>query len=74
MAVTTDRAAETTAVRPFHVEVAQADLDDLRRRIAATRWPEKETVAVEPQGVQLATMTTEVRAAFRSLRASRAAQ
>ena len=45
-----------TAVRPFRVEVPEEDLDDLRRRIAETRWPEKETVADESQGVQLATL------------------
>jgi pimeloyl-ACP methyl ester carboxylesterase len=44
------------AIRPFHVNVPQKDLDDLRRRIAATRWPDKETVADASQGVQLATM------------------
>jgi pimeloyl-ACP methyl ester carboxylesterase len=49
-------ASEDTEIRPFHVEVPQEELDDLRRRIAATRWPEKETVADESQGVQLATM------------------
>src|SRR5437588_6950404 len=44
-------------IRPFTVPIApQAALDDLRRRIAATRWPEKETVADQSQGVQLATM------------------
>jgi pimeloyl-ACP methyl ester carboxylesterase len=43
-------------VRPFQVDVPQEDLDDLRRRIAATRWPERETVADETQGVQLATI------------------
>src|SRR5918995_960772 len=45
-----------TAVRPFRVDVPEEDLDDLRRRIAETRWPEKETVADESQGVQLATL------------------
>ena len=35
----------TTEVRPFHVDVPDEDLADLRRRITATRWPEKETVA-----------------------------
>jgi pimeloyl-ACP methyl ester carboxylesterase len=45
-----------TEVRPFHVEVPEEDLADLRRRIEATRWPEKETVADAAQGVQLATM------------------
>jgi pimeloyl-ACP methyl ester carboxylesterase len=44
------------AVRPFRIHVPEEDLDDLRRRIAATQWPEKETVADESQGVPLATM------------------
>src|SRR5215217_4454906 len=44
------------AVSPFRIDVPQEDLDNLRRRIAATQWPEKETVADESQGVQLATM------------------
>lgn len=47
---------DTTAIRPFSINVPPAALDDLRRRIAATRWPEKETVADASQGVQLATM------------------
>src|ERR687897_780988 len=41
-------------IRPFHVDVPQEELDDLRRRIAATNWPEKETVTDESQGVPLA--------------------
>ena len=45
-----------TEIRPFTVEIAQSELDDLRRRIAATRWPETETVDDRTQGVQLATM------------------
>jgi len=45
-----------TSVRPYRVEVSQEALDDLRRRIAATRWPSKELVADRSQGVQLATM------------------
>src|SRR5256714_15683178 len=45
-----------TEIRPFTVEVPEEDLVDLRRRIASTRWPERETVADESQGVQLATM------------------
>ena len=45
-----------TEIRPFQVEVAEAELDDLRRRLEATRWPERETVADTSQGVQLATM------------------
>jgi pimeloyl-ACP methyl ester carboxylesterase len=43
-------------VRPFHVEIPEARLEDLRRRIAATRWPSKELVADRSQGVQLATL------------------
>ncbi len=47
---------EATAIRPFQVTVApEAELADLRRRINATRWPERETVADASQGVQLAT-------------------
>jgi pimeloyl-ACP methyl ester carboxylesterase len=42
-----------TEIRPFEVNIPEADLDDLRRRIAATRWPEKETVADQSQGVPL---------------------
>ena len=45
-----------TDVRPFHVDVPEEQLDDLRRRIAATRWPTKELVDDRSQGVQLATM------------------
>jgi pimeloyl-ACP methyl ester carboxylesterase len=50
--------SETTGaeIRPFHVHVPQAALDDLRRRIAATQWPEKETVDNLSQGVPLALM------------------
>jgi pimeloyl-ACP methyl ester carboxylesterase len=43
-------------IRPFRVSVPEADLVDLRRRIAATRWPTKELVADRSQGVQLATL------------------
>jgi pimeloyl-ACP methyl ester carboxylesterase len=57
------RSKETTmttmthpAVRPFGINVPEEELVDLRRRIAATRWPEKETVADQSQGVQLATI------------------
>src|SRR6266567_3565871 len=50
-------AQDQTAIRPFTVPVVpQSALDDLRRRVAATRWPEKETVNDQSQGVQLATM------------------
>jgi pimeloyl-ACP methyl ester carboxylesterase len=45
-----------TEIRPFHMDVPEEDLDELRRRIQATRWPEKEPVADQSQGVQLATM------------------
>jgi pimeloyl-ACP methyl ester carboxylesterase len=48
--------AEGDAIRPFRVDIPEADLVDLRRRIAATRWPERETVADDTQGVQLATI------------------
>lgn len=40
-----DQATDETAIRPFHVNVPEAELADLRRRIVATRLPEKETVA-----------------------------
>src|ERR1700754_3366537 len=50
------RQAGTDAIRPFHVNFPKAALDDLRRRIASTRWPEQETVADGSQGVQLATL------------------
>jgi pimeloyl-ACP methyl ester carboxylesterase len=50
-------AQDSTAIRPFTVPVApQSALDDLRKRVAAARWPEKETVSDMTQGVQLATM------------------
>src|SRR5215472_4875467 len=41
-------------IRPFHVHIPDEALEDLRRRIAATNWPEKETVADQSQGVPLA--------------------
>jgi pimeloyl-ACP methyl ester carboxylesterase len=46
----------STEVRPFRVDIPQDELDDLRRRILATRWPSKELVADRSQGVQLATI------------------
>jgi pimeloyl-ACP methyl ester carboxylesterase len=49
-------AADDNAIRPFHVSVPQAALDDLRRRVLATQWPEKETVTDTSQGVPLAAM------------------
>jgi pimeloyl-ACP methyl ester carboxylesterase len=48
-------------IRPFHVEVPQGEIDDLRRRLQATRWPEKETVGDHSQGVPLATIQALVR-------------
>jgi pimeloyl-ACP methyl ester carboxylesterase len=56
MAVKTEKAADATAVRPFTIDIPEADLDDLRARIKATRWPTRELVDDRSQGVQLATM------------------
>ena len=44
------------AIRPFTVHIPEAEIIDLRHRIAATRWPDRETVADQSQGVQLATV------------------
>jgi len=49
------QAADKNAIRPFHVKVPEAELTELRRRIEATRWPDRETVVDATQGVQLAT-------------------
>ena len=49
-------ASDKIAVHPFEVSVPEADLADLRQRITATKWPEREAVADPTQGVQLATM------------------
>jgi pimeloyl-ACP methyl ester carboxylesterase len=46
----------TASVRPFQIDIPEAELIELRRRILATRWPEKETVGDASQGVQLATV------------------
>ena len=54
-------AAADTAIRPFRVNVPEHDLVDLRRRLAATKWPEKEIVGDQSQGVQLATAQRLVR-------------
>ena len=48
--------AEVTAIRPFQVNIPEAELTDLRRRIDATRWPDRETVTDASQGIQLATI------------------
>jgi pimeloyl-ACP methyl ester carboxylesterase len=50
-----------TAIRPFRAHVPDADLADLRSRLKATRWPDKETVADQSQGVPLATLQELVR-------------
>ena len=49
-------ASEDRSIRPFTVQFSQAAIDDLRLRINATKWPERETVTDSSQGVQLATM------------------
>jgi hypothetical protein len=56
MVTTVELSAGNRLVRPFTVEVPDADLADLRARIAATRFPEKETVQDDSQGVPLALM------------------
>jgi pimeloyl-ACP methyl ester carboxylesterase len=48
--------SDQTAIRPFQVGFAEAELQELRRRVNATRWPERETVADDSQGVPLATI------------------
>ena len=53
MTDTTTASAES-AVRPFRIEVPQGEIDELRRRIDATRWPTRELVTDRSQGVQLA--------------------
>ena len=56
--IATQRSSEAVdkkAIRPFRAHFPEADLTELRRRISATRWPERETVADASQGVQLAT-------------------
>ena len=52
----TGGAASAESIRPFRVETPDGAIEDLHRRVAATRWPEEETVADTTQGVQLATM------------------
>jgi len=56
-----ERAVSEDAIRPFRINVPQSDLDDLRRRLLATRWPTKELVADRSQGVQTATLRELVR-------------
>jgi pimeloyl-ACP methyl ester carboxylesterase len=52
----TTPAADKTTIRPFQVNVPEAELTELRRRINSTRWPDRETVTDESQGVPLATI------------------
>src|SRR5215813_4057562 len=54
--IRTDSAAEGGAIRTFSFKAAEAELADLRKRIVATKWPEREQVGDATQGVQLATM------------------
>lgn len=54
--VSADAGSASDAIRPFRIAVPREALVDLRRRISATRWPSRETVADESQGVRLATM------------------
>src|SRR5258708_29088574 len=49
-------AQATEAIRPFHINIPEAALADLRKRVLATKWPDKETVADQSQGVQLSTV------------------
>jgi hypothetical protein len=55
MSATADQSG-ATAIRPFHVDVPDDTLEDLRRRIVAARLPSKELVDDRPQGVKLATI------------------
>jgi pimeloyl-ACP methyl ester carboxylesterase len=57
----THETTSTSEVRPFRINVQEEDLVELRRRVLATRWPDKETVADQSQGAQLAKMQELVR-------------
>ena len=50
------RSTDTGAIRSFKVHVPEAELTELRKRVQATKWPERETVSDATQGVQLATV------------------
>jgi pimeloyl-ACP methyl ester carboxylesterase len=52
----TTTGSDNTVIRPFEVGFSEAEITDLRRRISATRWPERETVTDDSQGVRLAVM------------------
>jgi pimeloyl-ACP methyl ester carboxylesterase len=59
MTATTEKSAG--AIRPFHIDIPEDEIEELRRRVAATRWPEQETVEDDSQGVRLAVMEALVR-------------
>ena len=61
MAGMTENSAGAMAIRPFTVEIPEAEIDALRARLTATRWPSRELVADRSQGVQLATTEELVR-------------
>jgi pimeloyl-ACP methyl ester carboxylesterase len=52
----TEQTSHNTAIRPFHISFPASEITEMRRRVNATRWPEKETVTDAAQGVQLATI------------------
>ena len=54
----TEQRTGATALRPFHVDIPEEALDDLRRRLATTRWRQKELVEDSSQGVQLGSTST----------------
>jgi pimeloyl-ACP methyl ester carboxylesterase len=55
-AVAQPKGSDTTAIHPFEVNIPEAELTELRRRISAMRWPDRETVTDQSEGPQLATM------------------
>jgi hypothetical protein len=55
-AATTGTPTDDETIRPFQIDVPQEAVDDMRRRIAMTRWPDRETVTDDSQGVPMATM------------------
>jgi pimeloyl-ACP methyl ester carboxylesterase len=61
LAIRPARAATNDEIRPFQVAIPEADIVELRRRLAATRWPDQETVADDSQGVPLAMLQDLVR-------------
>ena len=60
-ATAAETATGAASIRQFRVDVPKKDLADLRRRLLATRWPTKETVPDQSQGVQLARMQNFIR-------------